>query len=379
MKRLNKQEKEDKKKFYSILIVKNHSWLKVLANMILFVFSFSIILLFFVPWQQTSQGMGYVIAYDPNDRVQNISSTVPGLVTKWYVRDGSKVKKGDPIVEIVDNDPQFVDRLKLERDAVLKKYLAAKAASETALLNYERQEELFDEGLSARTKFEKAKIEYKKLLASEATAAANLAKAEVNLSRQQNQLISAPRDGTILRVLHGSGSVFVKEGDILATFVPETLTPAIEVYIDGNDLPLVYPGREVRIQFEGWPAVQFAGWPSIAIGTFGGKVSIIDPSASINGKFRVIVVPSEDSVWPTSNYLRQGTRAFGWILLNEVSVGYELWRQFNGFPASLDGPPEDLIRIHKAHEKLFNGTTQKPLDSKKKKKSKNYKDIYKEK
>jgi hypothetical protein len=33
--------------------------------------------------------------------------------------------------------------------------------------------------------------------------------------------------------------------------------------------------------------------------------------------------------------LRQGARAQGWVLLNRVSVGYELWRQFNGFPPTL--------------------------------------------
>jgi hypothetical protein len=38
-------------------------------------------------------------------------------------------------------------------------------------------------------------------------------------------------------------------------------------------------------------------------------------------------------------YLRQGVRANGWILLDEVRLGYELWRQFNGFPPVLSGAP----------------------------------------
>ena len=362
---MNGQEREDQLIFKSMNRVTSPNWLMVLARLFIAFFIFMMIILFLTPWRQTSQGVGHVIAFDPNDRVQNISSTVPGLVNKWHVRDGSKVKKGDPIVEIVDNDPQLIDRLRLERDAIHKKYQVAKTASETAYLNFKRQEDLYKQGLSARTKFEKAKIEYKKLLASEATSAANLAKAEVSLSRQQNQLIVAPRDGTILRVLHGSGSVFVKEGDILATFVPESLKPAVEVYIDGNDLPLVYPGRKVRLQFEGWPAVQFSGWPAIAIGTFGGKVSIIDPSASSNGKFRVIVEPDEGQIWPDNSYLRQGTRAYGWILLNEVKLGFELWRQFNGFPATLDSPPTDLIKIKESYEKKI-------------KEKNKYKDIYKD-
>lgn len=302
----------------------------------------SIILLTITPWQQSSKGNGRVIALNPNDRVQNINSTLPGRVSKWFVTDGSRIKAGDPIVEIIDNDPNFIERLKIERDAIFTKYEAAKAASETALINYRRQEDLFKQGLSARTKFEKAKIDYKKLLSEEAASAASLAKAEVKLSRQQTQLVLAPRDGIILRILHGSGSVVVNEGDLLAKFVPTDYQQAAEIFIRGNDLPLVYPGRKVRLQFEGWPAVQFSGWPAVSVGTFGGEVIMVDPSASEKGRFRVIVIPDKNEKWPEFTFLRQGTRVHGWVLLNEVKLGYELWRQFNGFPPSMEAPDTEL-------------------------------------
>jgi multidrug resistance efflux pump len=349
----------------SIDEVKKPVWTKTLANIFLSIFIFFIIILTATPWQQTSDGSGQYIAFNPNDRVQNINSNTSGRIEKWYVRDGSEVKKGDLLVEIIDNDPQFVERLKLERDSILNKYVADKSTSETSLLNFQRQEELFKEGLSSKLSFEKAKIEYKKYLAKEASSAASLAKAEVRFSRQKTQLITAPRDGVILRVLHGSGSVVVKEGDVLARFVPKTSEPAVEIFVSGNDLPLIYPGRPVRLQFEGWPALQFSGWPSIAIGTFGGVVRIIDPSASSNGKFRVIVTPAEGQKWPSNTYVRQGSRVYGWILLNTVKLGYELWRQFNGFPSSLNAPPEDLIEYQ-------NNLKSKKNKNKKKKKEDEY-------
>jgi len=47
----------------------------------------------------------------------------------------------------------------------------------------------------------------------------------------------------------------------------------------------------------------------------------------------VLIVPDpNDKPWPSRAYLRQGTEVTGWILLNEVPLGYELWRIFNGFP-----------------------------------------------
>lgn len=316
------------------------NWARLFALILLAFFCLIMIVMFFVPWQQTSKGRGEVIALDPNNRVQNINATVDGRLDKWFVRDGMEVKKGEPIVSIVDIDPDYIRRLKLERDAAQKKLDAAEDARATSLNNYQRQKSLFSQGLSSKLEVEKARINYKKLQSQEAEAAAALAQKEVKLARQQTQTVKAPQDGIILRTLHGSGSVFIKKGEKLAVFVPNEVKLAAEIYISGNDLPLVFPGRQVRLQFEGWPAVQFSGWPSVAIGTFKGRVLSIDPSATKDGKFRVIVIPGKGQDWPDNVYLRQGTRVYGWILLNTVSIGYELWRTFNGFPPSMEGRPE---------------------------------------
>jgi hypothetical protein len=116
----------------------------------------------------------------------------------------------------------------------------------------------------------------------------------------------------------------------------------VELQIDGNDLPLVQKGDRARLQFEGWPAAQFVGWPSVAVGTFGGRVYLVDPTANDRGQFRILVAPDLDEpAWPDEQYLRQGVRAQGWVLLNQVSIGWELWRQLNGFPPVRDVKPKD--------------------------------------
>jgi hypothetical protein len=118
----------------------------------------------------------------------------------------------------------------------------------------------------------------------------------------------------------------------LFTIVPDISEQAVELYVSGNDTPLVSLDDEVRLQFEGWPAIQFAGWPSVAVGTFGGRVASIDATDNGTGKFRVLVRPGMEDDWPADRYLRQGVRANGWVMLNQVSLGYEIWRQLNGFP-----------------------------------------------
>jgi hypothetical protein len=143
----------------------------------------------------------------------------------------------------------------------------------------------------------------------------------------------APRDGIILRLFVNEDAEMLKEGDPLFTIVPETAERAVELFIDGNDVPLVTPGREVRLQFEGYPAVQFAaGWPEVAAGTFGGQVAAIDATDNGKGKFRLLARPLPGEPWPEERFLRQGARVNGWVLLNRVTLGYELWRQLNGFP-----------------------------------------------
>lgn len=289
------------------------------------------------PWVQTTAGAGVVTALNPNDREQNINALVSGRIEEWFVRDGSVVQKGDPIVRIVDNDPKLIERLQAERAQVQEQIRAAQSGLSTAQLDQDRMKELFESGLAARRDYEQAQIRVEDFRGRVAEATGNLARVDVNLSRQSVQLLEAPRAGVILSVNAGDAATYVNAGDILATFVPEAPERVIEIFVDGRDVALVQPGAKARIQFEGWPAVQFSGWPSVAVGTFGGIVSAVDPSAQPNGRFRVLIAEdtADEHPWPDERYVRFGATVRSWILLDTVPVGYELWRQMNNFPPEL--------------------------------------------
>lgn len=298
----------------------------------------------FTPWIQTAAGLGGITALNPAERTQPIHSLVKGRIKQWFVQDGSRVKKGDPIVEMVDNDPQLLSRLQSERDAMAHKRDTMQLAMETAEINYKRQLSLSNQGLSARKEYEQAKIRWKELKASYAQAMADLNRIEVQLARQDTQVVYAPRDGFIMHITAGGISTQVKEGDILATFVPDNVTRAVELYVNGLDAPLIAKGRKVRLMFEGWPSVQFSGWPAVAIGTFAGQVAAVDSSVSPNGKFRILVTETKEEPWPDAHFLRMGAQAKGWVLLNEVPLGYELWRRMNSFPPVYDQQQQQLFK-----------------------------------
>ncbi|QDV36478.1 HlyD family secretion protein [Tautonia plasticadhaerens] len=258
----------------------------------------------------------------------------------------------------------------------------------------------------------KAEAEIEKAKSDVAIAQGYVQKAENEIQdarvkiRQQQQggQVLAPRAGTVLRLLTNVGAgAYVKDGDPLAILIPETPHLAAEIYLPGRDVPLVRAGDQARLQFEGWPALQFIGWPSAAVGTFPGKVALVDSTQTKPGKFRILVVPDMDgpelnygglrrgrfsagdvvtgrlsgasatvvavepdgddpgvgeltiggisgefrpdepmestggafayvrSPWPSDEFLRQGARANGWVLLREVPLGFEIWRRLNGF------------------------------------------------
>lgn len=403
---------------------------RALATIVVVAFALVVLGLVFVPWQQSAPGKGRVIAFSPVERPQTIEAPVEGRVSRWYVEEGARVREGDPLVDLSDNDPDFMARLDSERAALDQRAQAARArlaaveeriaalrssqqaavraaeervrmgqdrtraaqqavdaaeaARRAADLNLERQNPLFEKGLAskrtvelaeldaarARTEVERARAalgaarsEVSALLADQArvvqdtaaqindagatraavqaevaAAQAELLRLDVRVARQSTQAVKAPRDGTVLRIVARQGGEMVKSGEALALFVPDTAARAVELWVEGNDVNLVRRDQPVRLVFEGWPAVQFAGWPTLAVGTYGARVAFVDAADDGHGRFRVVIVPEGPEGWPPSEHLRQGTRVNGWILLNRVRLGYELWRLWNGFPQDWTAP-----------------------------------------
>ncbi len=306
---------------------------KVISMLLIFIIAVVCLVLWFTPWVQTSMGEGVVSTLDPKSRTQAISALVPGQIETWHVTEGDKVKKGDPIVTLIDTDPSLLQRLNAQIDATQRQQNANDLALKNADQDYKRRQDLFKQGLVSKREVEQAQIRLQDAEAKSAQTQAELNQVKVNLARQSIQTKRAPADGTILRLMSAGNATFVKAGDMLASFIPDGVVRSVVLNVNGLDAPLVTPGRHVRLQFDGWPVFQFSGWPSAAIGTFEGIVEFVEPIADANGNFRVWIRESTtDRPWPNDRYVRLGSRVKGWVLLEEVKLGYELWRQLNSFP-----------------------------------------------
>jgi multidrug resistance efflux pump len=192
-------------------------------------------------------------------------------------------------------------------------------------------------------KINKAESDWNNTLAEQADTQADLAKMRNELSnmeiRSQQYFILAPQAGTVVKATQAGIGETIKEGDAVCTIMPQSTDVAVEMHVKAMDVPLISKGRRVRIEFDGFPALQFSGWPSISVGTFGGTVEVIDYVNTKPGEFRILVIPdNKDIAWPKQ--IRVGSGIKGWVMLDNVSVWYELWRQLNGFPPSLYQEPE---------------------------------------
>ena len=159
--------------------------------------------------------------------------------------------------------------------------------------------------------------------------------------------IAASIEGTIVRMaLVGPGEV-VHTGDILLTIVPLSPTRAIEMWVDPLDAPLLTPNRQVRLIFQGIPAIPLPSWPTLMAGTFDGRIHIVDQSADVTRRFRFWVTPDPDRrPWPPQDHVRQGSQVRGWVMLNRVPLWYELWRRFNLFPPDYYEEDRSLSEVY---------------------------------
>ena len=230
------------------------------------------------PWQQSVQGSGEVIAPNPKDQPQAIQAPIKGRIKEW--RDGielnAQVTEGQIIAEIVDIDPDLLERLEAQveageaqvaaqvlvvkasernvdaakrivrsQEALLKSYTSAMeqiiAAAEAGVasarnkidaekqqreeyeaalsqlkIDYDRQKELFDRKIVAAATFQLAERKYLETKAKIARTTEKIKSAENDLIEKERE-----RDGKAQKaqaeVDYASASLEKSIGDIAKT------------------------------------------------------------------------------------------------------------------------------------------------------------------
>jgi adhesin transport system membrane fusion protein len=332
--------------------------------------------------------------FDPNlvqnteSQLQSKESALEGYMSKIASLDlqinamisGKEVKKDQARAKI--EQAQFkvktdsTDLLNAERNATIteeqfnryeqlyKQDLISKTELETRRMSYQNASTKVQEHrnklsisknelLNARRELRAIDAEYSdKISKAESEKYASMSTlytAEGELTKLQNQFnnydrrnglyyILAPQDGFISKTSKSGIGETVKEGEEIARISPFGFAHAVEIFISPTDMPLVHAGEQVRLIFDGFPAFVISGWQHISKGVYNGTILTVDPALHESGKFRVLVRPQDGEQWPSA--LKQGGGVQAIMLLNDVPVGYELWRTFNGFPPDFYSPDQ---------------------------------------
>lgn len=386
-----------------------------------------------LPWTQNVITRGQIITRDPENRPQTIQSTIEGRVDRWYVREGMRVKQGDTMAVLTEIKTEYFDpellprtdrqilayregirnydnkaealaqqvealrqeltvrmdqlRNRLNQEearylAIAEQVKAAELDQKVAMEQYQRQEELYRQGVKSLTDLEQRQLRLQEsqarlegvrrqfevvglekenarmalqalrvdiqgkiaktesdrfgVLSERNKQAAQVEKLENERNnyqvRQSLYVVRAPQDGYINRLYVPGIGTNVKEGEPLLELVPTSTDRAIELYVRPFDMPLLDTGHTVLLVFDGWPNFVFAGWPDLSVGAFRGKIAAVDRNIyDATGSYRVIIQQDQGhQSWP--DILPMGSGVRGFILLNRVPLWYEVWRQLNGFP-----------------------------------------------
>lgn len=69
-----------------------------------------LVAMLFLPWTQNIQTKGKITTLDPDQRPQNIETTIAGRIEKWYVQEGQFVAKGDTIAFLSEIKTDYFDK-----------------------------------------------------------------------------------------------------------------------------------------------------------------------------------------------------------------------------------------------------------------------------
>lgn len=280
--------------------------------------------------EQTRNKIQQLLLYIQSDSMALVAADNEyKIALEQYKRQTELYKEGLRSLTELEQRNQVFQNSVAKRNIAENKFINAKQELLNARIELSAIEREYDEKIS-KTESEKFQ------------SFSQISSGQADISKLENQYnnyvirngfyyILAPQDGQITKTVKAGVGETVKEGELMVRISPRNFEYAVELYITANDLPLIREGQEVRLQFDGWPAIYFTGWPDVGYGTFSGTVMAVDNFISENGQFRILVKENKNAEpWPS--VLKLGSGAKGITLLKNVPIWYELWRNLNGFP-----------------------------------------------
>jgi RND family efflux transporter MFP subunit len=194
---------------------------------------------------------GYVVAQVK----AAVASKGTGRLERLLVEEGDKVRKGDLIAQLEDQD------VLAALDKARADLAVARADSSDARRSAERQQTLLASGLSSKAEFDAAEARYGRVVATILSARAAVRAAVVGL---ENTRIRAPFDGTVLTKNADVGEVVApfassvnSRGAVVTMADMSSLQ--VEADVSESNITRVASGQPCEIVLDAYPEKRYAG------------------------------------------------------------------------------------------------------------------------
>lgn len=182
------------------------------------------------PYVNTLAGLGIVEALDQNITVQPSYS---GKVSKVFVREGAKVKKGDLLYAL------DVEDLKANLDSLEADAAALKLNYENTKLQWDRVKNVSDPRAISRDEFSQKQYAMKQSDANYKSLRAKIKQNKIQINRSA---IKAPRDGEVLKVSIREGEYISLNSDVKPIILGSNNKLQIRIDIDEINASNYHPG-----------------------------------------------------------------------------------------------------------------------------------------
>ena len=242
--------------------------------------------------------------------IVTVSPKVNGQLVRVYVEDNQKVKKGDLVAEIEDNDYKAkLAQINAKYNQAILNQKNAQAANKAVKTNVDnaktdldRYKDLYKDGAVSKQQLDFAQANYDKANAELTTATENLLTSkgksvadaqieEIKALKEQAELylsytkIYAPADGTVASKRATEG-MYVAPGSPLFAIVPNNVW--IVANFKENQLTNIEEGQKVTIKVDTFPNVKFKGRIDSIQRASGAKASLFPPENAVGSFVKVV-------------------------------------------------------------------------------------------
>jgi len=204
---------------------------------------------------------------DPKVKV-NISAHIVGKIEKLYFNEGDTVRRGQKLVEL--EKPLYIaqrDRLNAELASRRVEVQRSRAALNTARAQYERAQNLSQQGIQAQELFDQARLAYDNARAAVASAEQGVNQALAGLHSAAEDLsrttIVSPLDGKVVQLNAREGEVVVtgtmnNPGSVIAV-IADLSQILVEAEVGETEVVSVRLQQPTKIKVDAMPDREYHG------------------------------------------------------------------------------------------------------------------------